>query len=770
VRRFIASLAVAVMACDATGQGQGRGQANGDVVAQMPSGLARAIGQTGDLAKAEAAIEAGHPWRATQIVAPILRDPNKKTPAALLVAARAAAGWGGWAEVDKLLGTAQWVDTAFDADGRELLLRAALERDLDTIAMRHASALVKDSASAETRAVRSVLFARALERNNYFDGAVTAYASAAEHLRTVRDWLLLRAAGSEGDSTKRSAMYARVSLAPPRARVPWTEAQARERYRDALGAATRFAKLGAVAQSFRLRLSVASDSGTRDSIKAEALTYIRGQPGTAESKNAIEVLDRAFTSHTPQEQLVMARSASINGPPARAVTGFDRASAAGLELTPDDRFRYGQVLARVNRSRDGIRQLSLVEGSLAGQAMYQRARITLTANGAAAARSALRDVWLRFASDTAASTAAMSLYADLATDDGDDSEARTTYLQLARTYPASARAPEARLQAALIALVGSQGAAAARELDSLVARYPRSEAAGAARYWSGRAWKSAGDEQVAAERWRAGLGQQPISYYTVVSAQRLGDHVPSPAQAGGATRSPRAPSVDSAIARIKLLERLGMDVEARFEMEALEERANASTDRALATANAFLAMDQSSRAIRIAQKLAESGKRDEEVMRIVYPLVDRDELARAAKAQGLEPALVAAIIRQESSFNPRAVSAADARGLMQVLPSVGQDVAKSLGFPVWYPALLLDADANLQLGTAHLATYRKQYGPLPRVLAAYNAGGSRVERWTNRPGSDDPEMFTERISFAETRDYVRVVQRNLAVYRLLYDW
>jgi len=205
-------------------------------------------------------------------------------------------------------------------------------------------------------------------------------------------------------------------------------------------------------------------------------------------------------------------------------------------------------------------------------------------------------------------------------------------------------------------------------------------------------------------------------------------------------------------------------------MEALEEHANASTDRALATANAFLAMDQSSRAIRIAQKLAESGKRDEEVMRIVYPLVDRDELARAAKAQGLEPALVAAIIRQESSFNPRAVSAADARGLMQVLPSVGQDVAKSLGFPVWYPALLLDADANLQLGTAHLATYRKQYGPLPRVLAAYNAGGSRVERWTNRPGSDDPEMFTERISFAETRDYVRVVQRNLAVYRVLYDW
>src|SRR6185436_15087722 len=106
-------------------------------------------------------------------------------------------------------------------------------------------------------------------------------------------------------------------------------------------------------------------------------------PGTAESKSAIEVLDRAFTSHTPQEQLVMARSASINGPPARAVSGYDRATAAGVELTSDDRYRYGQALARANRSRDALKQLSLVEGPLAGQAAYQRGRIVLASNGAA---------------------------------------------------------------------------------------------------------------------------------------------------------------------------------------------------------------------------------------------------------------------------------------------------------------------------------------------------------------------------------------------------
>ena len=110
---------------------------------------------------------------------------------------------------------------------------------------------------------------------------------------------------------------------------------------------------------------------------------------------------------------------------------------------------------------------------------------------------------------------------------------------------------------------------------------------------------------------------------------------------------------------------------------------------------------------------------------------------------------------------------ANARGLMQVLPSVGEEVARTLKFPVWNPSLLLDPDANLQLGTSHLASYIKQYGALPRVLAAYNAGGSRVNRWSTKKGMEDPEIFIERIPYVETRDYVRIVMRNAAVYQTL---
>jgi soluble lytic murein transglycosylase len=304
--------------------------------------------------------------------------------------------------------------------------------------------------------------------------------------------------------------------------------------------------------------------------------------------------------------------------------------------------------------------------------------------------------------------------------------------------------------------------------DSVVTMLPRSDEATASRYWSGRAWAKAGNETQARARWREIVAQQPISYYAGVAARRLNEKPWLPP--ARADSFPVIPAVDSAFARATLLERLGMDAEARLEYDAIDAASNASVDRQLATAHAFLANGQASRAMRIAQKLADAGQRDARVFRLLFPLVDRDELARDAAAHSLDPALVAGLIRQESNFTPRAVSVAGARGLMQLLPSVGQEIARSLGFPVWHSALLFDPDANLQLGTSHLSAFMKQYDALPRVLAAYNAGGSRVARWSTKGGVDDPEVFVERIPFVETRDYVRLVQRNAQFYRLIYSW
>jgi len=152
----------------------------------------------------------------------------------------------------------------------------------------------------------------------------------------------------------------------------------------------------------------------------------------------------------------------------------------------------------------------------------------------------------------------------------------------------------------------------------------------------------------------------------------------------------------------------------------------------------------------------------------VSPLLREVELVAHSRANRLDPALVAAVIRQESSWNPRAVSRVGARGLMQIMPPVGQAIARSKRYPLWDPALLFDPDVSLELGTSHLRAALSEHSNLARALAAYNAGGSRVRRWIRRGGASDPEIFIERIPFVETRDYVRIVLRNAEMYRALH--
>ena len=211
-----------------------------------------------------------------------------------------------------------------------------------------------------------------------------------------------------------------------------------------------------------------------------------------------------------------------------------------------------------------------------------------------------------------------------------------------------------------------------------------------------------------------------------------------------------------------------MDVEARFEIDALAARAEATPADAPAVAQALDNVNEPARALRVALAAIDKGNASRALFRIAYPIVHDDALVAESRRNDLDPAFVAGLIRQESSWNPRAVSVASARGLMQLLPSVGASIAASRKYPLWNNALLFDPDVSLELGTAHLASSLKRNTPPERALAAYNAGASRVTRWLARPGTDDAELFAEWIPFTETRDYVRVVLRNAAVYRALY--
>ncbi|TWG89396.1 soluble lytic murein transglycosylase [Luteimonas sp. J16] len=149
-----------------------------------------------------------------------------------------------------------------------------------------------------------------------------------------------------------------------------------------------------------------------------------------------------------------------------------------------------------------------------------------------------------------------------------------------------------------------------------------------------------------------------------------------------------------------------------------------------------------------------------------FPIHHADLIEREARRNGLDPAWVAAEIRAESTFNPRARSPANARGLMQVLPSTGAAVARRLGLPWGGAESLYDPATNITLGTAYLREKEAMYGKPYVAIAAYNAGPTPTSRWLSQRGHMDPDIWIETISYRETREYVA----RVLAFSVLYDW
>jgi len=157
-----------------------------------------------------------------------------------------------------------------------------------------------------------------------------------------------------------------------------------------------------------------------------------------------------------------------------------------------------------------------------------------------------------------------------------------------------------------------------------------------------------------------------------------------------------------------------------------------------------------------------------EVWRILFPIRYDGALRLAAQEEGVDPALVAALILQESSFDAGALSRAGARGLMQVMPATGRRIARDKG-QRFRRAALHDPETSLDFGTHYLRLMSERFsGAVEKVLAAYNAGPHRVDAWTAQRGELLPEEFIESIPFGETRSYVTIVLANREEYRRLY--
>lgn len=282
-------------------------------------------------------------------------------------------------------------------------------------------------------------------------------------------------------------------------------------------------------------------------------------------------------------------------------------------------------------------------------------------------------------------------------------------------------------------------------------------------YWLSRCYTEMGERKSAEMTIELLRTRYPFSFHTIVAltAEKLdpGEVLSGKSVSGSLRRSQQNPNVNLLIDQVELLRQHGYSAAASrvWDWAAAESQGYEPEVRLYV---AELKQDSADHLSRISllsdilyrhPQLVSRQSMDLYFPKAFYPVFESNVV-------GLDPNLLLALARQESAFNPKARSVANARGLMQLLPKTGRLFKKRLD--------LYDPVANVEVGSRYLYELLKRLnGNIPLALASYNAGPERVSTWTGRYPADNPVLFTDLIPFRETRDYVASVLRNYYWYR-----
>jgi soluble lytic murein transglycosylase len=371
-------------------------------------------------------------------------------------------------------------------------------------------------------------------------------------------------------------------------------------------------------------------------------------------------------------------------------------------------------------------------------------------------------------------------------------QALDAFRELQQRFPTGARASYAHWKAAWLTLRQGRNDEAKKEFEEQIALYPTGNETSNALYWRARLAEE--DNQLAmarayyqklSERYRnyyyAELGRQRLKKLPAAQdppgEYPLLDHVPA-LDHGDKVELTDPPADDLHLQKAQLLGNGGLVDFAVHELQAAAS-ADKSEDKGnwapAETAQLFIDTGHYDRAIETMKKSVPSYFAVDIPMlprvywEALFPRPYWNDLKRFSLANGLDPYLVASLIRQESEFNPVAVSRANAVGLMQLLPHTGKTVAQQVKLSHYNASQLYTPGVNIELGTRYFRGMVDRFGgSFPYALAAYNAGSDRVEEWLGQGKYRDETEFVESIPFTETREYVQAIMRNAAVYRQLY--
>jgi soluble lytic murein transglycosylase len=356
----------------------------------------------------------------------------------------------------------------------------------------------------------------------------------------------------------------------------------------------------------------------------------------------------------------------------------------------------------------------------------------------------------------------------------DDGEAAKIYARMIDQFPTGAFAERATWKAGWWAYREKNFRETIRVFEKGAATFPRSDFRPSWLYWTARAYDQAGDRVAATECYRLTATDYRNSYYGRLAWSQLeqrNEATVTPGIRRVMVTPPTPPPTAPTIARL---------IEAGLYRPALNELQYAQKiwgDSPPLQATLALVHNRMGNlrlgitAMRRAypQFLTAGGEGlPEEILQIIFPIDFWPLLKGNAQAHGLDPFLITALAAQESTFDPRIRSSANAIGLMQIVPSTGRRYARKVGMRGFTTRSLENPEINARLGTQYFADLVRQFGGAHFALAGYNAGEHRVQRWNEEAPGLPMDEWIDNIPFPETQNYVKRILGTADDYRRLY--
>jgi soluble lytic murein transglycosylase len=469
--------------------------------------------------------------------------------------------------------------------------------------------------------------------------------------------------------------------------------------------------------------------------------------------------------------------------------------------------RHGVAAFNAKRYADALSSLSAVPtgaGEARAEALLYAAQSQARLRQWDAARATTSEMRRAFPDD-ARTRRAITSVGLIAKELSDAAQAQNFFRAAVAAFPGAVEAAQAQFELAWAAHESKNFAESSKLLLEHLASYAdrNTDNRGRAGYWAARDAERAGRLDDARTLYQAMLQRYDANWYGYLAKQRLdalkranpassATTDATPNDAAGANDSQLARAVqnlstvtvaeetagaesDEALKRADELNAVGLDDWAVEEVERVLQSAPSSPRLTLAKARILRSRGQNLLALVAMQKPYPdyAQMKPEELSReewdAFYPLSYWDTISQEARARGLDPYRVAAFIRQETVFEPRAASHANAYGLMQLIMDTAQRTARRVGVsPPTSIEELYNPQLNIKLGTAYLRSQLDAYGRVEYAAAAYNAGPGRATRWKAELPAEIDE-WAEAVPFKETRQYIQGIIRNTLQYQRLYD-